>query len=88
MKNLLGAGRGRVDRPEKKGAITITCRCERRCADLITALMLLLLEEKKKKKRKRKRRRKIRKFYSRVVDRAGLARVGTAGLVTIGTMVL
>lgn len=27
-------------------------------------------------------------FYSRVVDRAGLATVGTAGLVTIGTMVL
>lgn len=85
MKNLLGAGRGRVDRPEKKGAITITCRCERRCADLIIALLLLLLE--KKKKRKRKRRRKIRMFYSRVVDRAGLAAVG-AGLVTIGTMVL
>lgn len=48
MKNLLGAGRGRADRPEKKGAITITSRCERRCKDLITALLLLLLLERKK----------------------------------------
>lgn len=48
MKKLLGAGRGRADRPEKKGAKTITDRCERRCADLITALLLLLLLERKK----------------------------------------
>lgn len=46
MKRLLCAGRGRADRPEKKGAITITDRCERRSMDLITALLLLLLLEK------------------------------------------
>lgn len=38
-----------------------------------SAVVVVVGRKKKKKKRKRKRRRKIRKFYSRVVDRAGLA---------------
>lgn len=73
--------------PKKKGAITITDRCETRCADLITALLLLFLLEKEEEEEEEEKE-KIRMFYSRVVDRAGLATVGTAGMVTIGTMVL
>lgn len=54
MKNLLGAGRGRADRPEKKGAVTITNRCERRCVDLIVALLLLLLEKEEEEEEEEK----------------------------------
>lgn len=51
-----------------------------------SAVVVVVGRKKKKKRRKRKKKRKIRKFYSRVVDRAGLANYSTAGLVTIGTM--
>lgn len=86
MKNLLGAGRGRADRPEKKGAITITNRCERRSTDLITALLLLLLEEKEEEEEEEEKEENSHVLFSS----GGPCGLGysIAGLVTIGTMVL
>lgn len=88
MKNLLCAGRGRADRPKKRCHNNNKQMREKMRGSNHRSVVVVVGRRKNKKKRKKKRKRNIRKFYSRVVDRAGLANYSTAGLVTMGTMVL
>lgn len=85
MKNLLGAGRGRADRPEKKGAITINKQMREKIHGSNHCSVVVVVGKEEEEEEEEKEENSQVLFSSGGPCGLGYS---SAGLVTIGTMVL